>query len=186
MKMKHITLNRIYLVIIVLLSFSLAATLIYIQISRDKAAKSDGDLIANMQIDPDSFITDNTILPQDKVSDQIKIYGNPSIDVTDLENVAVNFYNDAGNSCFLIYEIVLTSTDRSVYKSQLIPPGSIIPTIKIDHINTSGEYNAVIKITTVSLDKKSTMNGSVIETKLIVKLDDGANVVDADALMETE
>lgn len=126
-----------------------------------------------LDIDPDADDW-NDVLPPDKTDDPpaegIKIPGYPSIMLPkDQQTVNVALLNPEGNPCYFTFEIVLKDTGESIYKSKLVPPGKVITKITMSRALPEGEYNATIKISTVSLADGSAMNGANVETVLIVK-----------------
>ena len=127
----------------------------------------------NPDIDPGAGDWDGEQLP-DKTPDSpsvgIKIPGYPSITLPkDKETVNVALVNPEGNPCYFTFEVVLKDTGESLYKSKLVPPGKAITEITMSRALAAGEYDAVIKITTTSLEDGSAMNGANVETVLIVK-----------------
>ena len=100
----------------------------------------------------------------------IKIPGYPSITLPkNQETVNVALLNPEGNPCYFTFELVLKDTGESLYKSKLVPPGQAITQITMAKALEAGEYNAVIKINTISIANGSAMNGANVETVLIVK-----------------
>ncbi len=100
----------------------------------------------------------------------IKIPGYPSITLpADTETVGVALLNPEGNPCYFTFELALTDTDEVLYTSQLVPPGQAIYEIDLSRPLEAGEYNAVIRISTTSLEDGSAMNGANVETVLIVQ-----------------
>lgn len=110
--------------------------------------------------------------PEDKGGDAkgIKIPGYPSITIpADKKDVTVALLNPEGNPCYFIFELVLKDTDETLYTSKLVPPGQAITSITLSKPLEAGQHNAVIKISTYSLDSQSPMNGANVETILIAK-----------------
>ncbi len=100
----------------------------------------------------------------------IRIPGYPSITVdADKENVTMNLYNPDGNPCYFTFEIVLSDTNETIYKSDMVEPGKAITNVKLNHGLAAGEHNAVIKISTSSLTDGKAMNGANVETVLVAK-----------------
>ena len=100
----------------------------------------------------------------------IKIPGYPSITLpADTQDVSVAFLNPEGNPCYFVFELVLKDTDETLYKSKMVPPGQAIYEISLSRPLPEGEYDAVIRISTTSLEDGSAMNGANVETVLIVK-----------------
>lgn len=100
----------------------------------------------------------------------IQIPGYPSISLpADTETVNVALLNPEGNPCYFTFELVLKDTDEVLYTSKLVPPGQAIYEITLSHPLAAGEYDAVIRISTTSLEDGSAMNGANVETVLIVQ-----------------
>lgn len=56
-----------------------------------------------------------------------------------------------------------------MYTSGMVAPGKVITDITLSRPLAAGEYNATIRISTVSLEDGSAMNGANVETVLIVQ-----------------
>ena len=82
-------------------------------------------------------------------------------------NVAL--LNAEGNPCSFTFELALKDTDEVLYTSKLVPPGQAIYEIDLSRPLEAGEYNAVIRISTTSLEDGSAMNGANVKTVLIVQ-----------------
>lgn len=110
--------------------------------------------------------------PEDKGGEEvgIKIPGYPSITIpADTETVTVALLNPEGNPCYFTFELVLNDTEETLYQSKLVPPGDAITEITMSRPLPAGEYDATIKISTLSLDGTSALNGANVETVLIAK-----------------
>lgn len=100
----------------------------------------------------------------------IKIPGYPSITLpADVQDVSVAFLNPEGNPCYFTFELMLKDTNEVLYTSKLVPPGQAIYEMSLSHPLAAGEYDAVIRISTTSLEDGSAMNGANVETVLIVQ-----------------
>ena len=100
----------------------------------------------------------------------IQIPGYPSITLpADTETVSVVFLNPEGNPCYFTFELVLSDTSEVLYTSKLVPPGQAIYEINLSRPLAAGEYDAVLRISTTSLEDGSAMNGANVETVLIVQ-----------------
>lgn len=113
-------------------------------------------------------------LPEEQGGDSsgggIKIPGYPSITLpADTETVSVALLNPEGNPCYFTFELVLKDTDEVLYTSKLVPPGQAIYEITLSRPLAAGEYDAVIRISTTSLENGGAMNGANVETTLIVQ-----------------
>lgn len=103
------------------------------------------------------------------VSAGIAIPGYPSIALpADKTDVQVALVNPEGNPCYFTFEIVLTDTGESLYKSKHVPPGKAVTDLTLTRGLPAGDYDAVIKITTSSLETLSPMNGAEVKTVLKV------------------
>lgn len=81
----------------------------------------------------------------------------------------MNLENPAGNPCYFTFELVLKDTNETLYTSKMVEPGKAITNVTLSHGLENGEYPAVIKISTASLEDGSAMNGANVETTLIVQ-----------------
>ena len=81
----------------------------------------------------------------------------------------MNLMNPEGNPCYFTFEIVLSDTGESIYKSAMVEPGKTISNVKLNHSLSAGEYKAVIKISTSSLTDGTAMNGANVETTIVAK-----------------
>lgn len=126
----------------------------------------------NPEIDPNAGDWKGDELP-DKTEGEavgIKIPGYPSITLpAGQEEVTVALLNPEGNPCYFTFELALKDTDEVLYTSGLVPPGKVISDITLSRALSAGEYNAVIRISTTSLEDGSAMNGANVETVLIVQ-----------------
>lgn len=110
--------------------------------------------------------------PEDKggVPQGIKIPGYPSITVAaNTKNVTMALLNPEGNPCYFKFEIVLKDTDETIYESKYVEPGKAISAVTLTKPLAEGEYPATIKISTLSLDGKTPLNGANVETVLIAR-----------------
>lgn len=100
----------------------------------------------------------------------IQIPGYPSITLpADTQDVSVALLNPEGNPCYFTFELALKDTNEVLYTSKLVPPGQAIYSITLSRPLAAGEYDAVIRISTTSLEDGSAMNGANVETVLIVQ-----------------
>lgn len=127
----------------------------------------------NPMIDPNAGAWNGNALPdktEDKPAVGIKIPGYPSITLpADRQEVSVALLNPEGNPCYFTFELALKDTGEVLYTSGLVPPGQVISSITLSRALSAGEYNAVIRISTTSLEDGSAMNGANVETVLIVQ-----------------
>ncbi|MGN0546088.1 MAG: hypothetical protein ACI4I3_02055 [Acutalibacteraceae bacterium] len=126
----------------------------------------------NPDIDPNAGDWKGNELPDKTGGDAvgIKIPGYPSITLpANRKNVTVALLNPEGNPCYFTFELVLKDTDEVLYTSKMVPPGQVISDITLSRALPAGKYNAVIRISTASLEDGSAMNGANVETVLIVQ-----------------
>ena len=110
--------------------------------------------------------------PEDKggAAQGIKIPGYPSITIAkDTTDVTMALLNPEGNPCYFKFEIVLKDSNETIYESKYVEPGKSISDVKLTKPLSEGEHPAVIKITTLSLDGKTPLNGANVETVLIAR-----------------
>lgn len=111
--------------------------------------------------------------PEDKGGESkgIKIPGYPSITLpADTKDVTVALLNPEGNRCYFKFELVLKNSGETLYTSKLVPPSKCISNITLSKPLSAGGYDAVIKISTTSLEDGTTpMNGANVDTVLVVK-----------------
>ena len=107
---------------------------------------------------------------QEPSSKGIKIPGYPSITIAaNSKNVTMALLNPEGNPCYFKFEIVLKDTDETIFASKYVEPGKAITDVELTRPLSVGEYPAIIKISTLSLDGSSPMNGANVETVLAAK-----------------
>ncbi len=99
----------------------------------------------------------------------IAIPGYKSITIdADKTDVKVNFQNPKGNPCY--FEISLILQDGTVlYSSKMIEPGKGLYNITLNQAMSPGQYDAVIKYETYSLEGLTPMNGAEVKIVLIAK-----------------
>ena len=82
--------------------------------------------------------------------------------------VKVNFQNPEGNPCY--FEISLLLADGTeLYKSKMVEPGKGLYDISLSKALDVGEYDAVVKYDTFSLEGLAPMNGAEVKIKLIAQ-----------------
>lgn len=179
-KGKHeqgVTISRRTLVILLIIVLLLVAGGITLGLNwnnwfGDKPA--DTPAISQNELDIDPNAGDYTgQQPEDKGGESkgIKIPGYPSITLpADTKDVTVALLNPEGNRCYFKFELVLKDSGETLYTSKLVPPGKCINNITLSKPLSAGEYDAVIKISTTSLEDGTTpMNGANVDTVLVVK-----------------
>lgn len=138
---------------------------------RQQLQTCDDSSVSKSDIDPNANSWSGE-QPDDKGGEEagIKIPGYPSITIpADTENVTVALLNPEDNPCYFKFQLVLKDTDELLYESKLVPPGDAITEITLLKSLPEGEYDATIKISTLSLDGKTELNGANVETVLIAK-----------------
>ena len=128
-------------------------------------------VIAAVDIDPNAGKWEGS-KPEDKGGETkgIKIPGYPSITIAaDTKNVTMALLNPEDNPCYFKFQIVLKDNDETIYESKYVEPGKAISDVELTRPLSQGEYEATIKITTLSLDGKTPLNGANVETVLIAK-----------------
>ena len=135
--------------------------------------KKDSD--SDIKPDPDMVAESEpyTVVESDAVTEKtegIRIPGYPRITIqADTKDVTMNLINPEGNPCYFTFEIVLTEENETIYVSEMVEPGKAITNVTISRALEKGEYPAVIKITTTSLENGLAMNGANVETVLVAQ-----------------
>lgn len=102
--------------------------------------------------------------------DGIRVMGYPRITIqADTEEVTMNLKNPEGNPCYFTFEIVLTDEEETLFTSKLVEPGKAITNVTLSRALEKGEYPAMIRIKTTSLEDGRAMNGANVETILVVQ-----------------
>jgi hypothetical protein len=75
----------------------------------------------------------------------------PSIDDViilddDSRDIAIEIYNDEGNPCWFVFEIVLEDTGEVVYTSEFLAPGTRVETVTLTMSFEKSEYNVILNI----------------------------------------
>ena len=108
--------------------------------------------------------------PEDKGGEQqgIKIPGYGTVTLpANKTDVKMVLLNPEGNPCYFTFELVVDG--ESYYTSGLVEPSKCIEDLKLTKPLKKGEYKAVLKVRTYSLDEsKSPMNSSDVKFDLIV------------------
>ena len=110
--------------------------------------------------------------PKDQGGEEvgIKIPGYPSITIAkDTEDVQMALMNPEGNPCYFKFELVLKDSGETIFESKYVKPGDCIYDVHLNKSLAEGEYPATIKISTISLDGETPLNGANVETVLIAK-----------------
>lgn len=176
-KKQHIIFLVMIFIVLLIVTFLVGITL--------NCSGGEDTTKVNAQVSDTSFDIDpnagswNGSVPSDEsstASKGIAIPGYPSITIpANTQDVTVALLNPENNPCYFTFELVLTnaedddSDDETIYTSKLVPPGDAITSITLSRPLEAGEYDAVIKISTTSLETGGAMNGANVKTKLIVK-----------------
>lgn len=110
--------------------------------------------------------------PKDQSGEEvgIKIPGYPTITIAkDTEDVQMALMNPEGNPCYFKFELVLKDSGETIFESKYVKPGDCIYDVHLNKPLAEGEYPATIKISTISLDGETPLNGANVETVLIAK-----------------
>ncbi len=139
--------------------------------AEDRPGSSDTNRPGSLELDPDAQDWQGNQPPDAGGANKgIKIPGYPSIALpADTETVKVALLNPEGNPCYFRFELTLKDTGEVLYASKLVPPGQAVYEITLSRPLTAGEYDAVIRISTTSLQDQTPMNGANVETRLVVK-----------------
>ena len=131
----------------------------------DSDIKPDPDMVAESEPD--------TVVESDSGTEKpegIRIPGYPRITIqADTKDVTMNLINPEGNPCYFTFEIVLTDENETIYVSEMVEPGKAVTNVTLSRELEKGEYPAVIKITTTSLEDGLAMNGANVETVLVAQ-----------------
>lgn len=170
-----IVVQKKHIVIAVVLALILIIAGIVVGLNWNNWFGTQGDTAVTQAFDPDvdpnaSAWTGQQPEDQGGASSGIKIPGYPSITIeADTQDVAVALLNPEGNPCYFTFELALKDTNEVLYTSKLVPPGQAIYNITLSRPLEAGEYDAVIRISTTSLEDGSAMNGANVETVLIAQ-----------------
>ena len=173
-----IVLKKRHIVIIVILVLLLICGGIFVGLNwnnwfgeKDNQPTQTSQSDTSVDIDPNAGNWDGST-PENKggASQGIKIPGYPSITIAaDTENVKMALLNPEDNPCYFKFEIVLKDSNETIFESKYVEPGKAITDVTLTKPLSAGEYPAIIKISTLSLDGKNPLNGANVETVLIAK-----------------
>lgn len=159
--------NKIMIIAIIVLCVAVAVLAAVLVIRKDKNKDNDDKFTPTIDSDSGEIGTGSNYSGGQQ---GIRIPGYPSITVdAGKDNVTMNLFNPEGNPCYFTFEIVLSDTGETIYKSDMVEPGKAITNVKLQHPLEAGEHNAVIKISTASLTDGKAMNGANVETVLVAK-----------------
>ena len=159
--------NKIMITAIIVLCVAVAVLAAVLVIRKDKNKDNDDKFTPTIDSDSGEIGTGSNYSGGQQ---GIRIPGYPSITVdAGKDNVTMNLFNPEGNPCYFTFELVLKDTNETLYTSKMVEPGKAITNVTLSHGLEKGEYPAVIKISTASLEDGSAMNGANVETTLIVQ-----------------
>lgn len=165
--------NKILIGIIICLIAVIIGGAIYFTRGTDKDKKNktpDSAFEPNLDSNASETASDDENNKEADKPEGIRIPGYPSITIpADTTDIEMNLENPAGNPCYFTFELVLKDTNETLYTSKMVEPGKAITNVTLSHGLEAGEYPAVIKISTASLEDGSAMNGANVETTLIVQ-----------------
>lgn len=129
--------------------------------------KNMADPAFSPDLDPNASVQTEQ---QEEKPEGIRIPGYPRITIAaDTADVTMNLKNPEGNPCYFTFEIALKEDDEILYTSKMVEPGKAITDVTLERALEKGEYPAVIRITTNSLEDGSVMNGANVETTLVAE-----------------
>ena len=82
--------------------------------------------------------------------------------------LSVPLKNPEGNPCYFTFEISLKDTGEVLYTSKMVPPGEQIGKIDINRALETGDYAAIVHITTNKLETGQQMNSPELQITLHV------------------
>jgi len=143
-----------------------------VQLTDHGVPLADGIMAGGIVLDLDSsakaYVGE---MPEDKSGSKpgIQIPGYSSIAIpANTTNVNIALLNPEGNPCYFTFELVLMDTGESLYGSKMVEPSNYIEQITLSKPLAKGEYKAIIKVRTYSLEDLVPMNDANVETILIV------------------
>ena len=157
--------NKIMIAVIIALCAVVAGLVIYMVVGKNnKNNNNDNAFTPSLDANAGDSNSDKATTGSQQ---SIRIPGYPSITIAaGKEDVTMN---PEGNPCYFTFEIVLSDTGESIYKSAMVEPGKTISNVKLNHSLSAGEYKATIKISTSSLTDGTAMNGANVETTIVAK-----------------
>lgn len=161
--LKNVLLRRVLIFILCIFLISGAGFILF------SPSNVSQDIRDMLNIDPNIIDWSENDPPQEKTADSTKIPGFASMTIP-ANTTAINLSlgNPAENKCYFITSIILED-GTELFKSELIPPGKGFSTINLSKPLSSGEYNAILKYQTFSLDTQREMNGANLNIKIIVQ-----------------
>lgn len=83
-------------------------------------------------------------------------------------DIKVNLQNPEGNPCYFVISLILQD-GTELYKSKMVEPGKGLYDITINNPLDKGEYPAVVKYETFSLNELNPLNGAEVKITLIAE-----------------
>lgn len=83
-------------------------------------------------------------------------------------DIKVNLQNPQGNPCYFVISLILQD-GTELYKSKMIEPGKGLYDITINDPLGKGEYPAIVKYETFSLNELNPLNGAEVKITLIAE-----------------
>lgn len=83
-------------------------------------------------------------------------------------DIKVNLQNPQGNPCYFVISLILQD-GTELYKSKMIEPGKGLYDITINNPLDKGEYPAIVKYETFSLNELNPLNGAEVKINLIAE-----------------
>lgn len=165
--------NKVLIGIIVCLIVVIIGGVLYFTKDKDTDKENktpDSAFEPNLDSSAKEIASENDENKEEDKPEGIRIPGYPSITIpADTTEIEMNLKNPDGNPCYFTFELVLKDTNETLYTSKMVEPGKEITQITLAHGLSKGEYPALIKISTASLEDGSAMNGANVETVLVVQ-----------------
>ena len=85
------------------------------------------------------------------------------------DRVEVPLVNTEGNPCYMQFTVKLKDDGEVLYRSDLVPPGQAIPSMRLNRTLDAGTYPVTVSVGTFSLDDPSQpLNGAELGTRIVV------------------
>ena len=109
-------------------------------------------------------------LDTDPGENKMTIPGYPKLNIqADSLQSTLSLLNPKHNSCYFVFEIILSETQEILYTSGMVPPGEATTRQNLSRALPAGEYDGILKISTASLEDQSPMNGAQQKVKIIAQ-----------------
>ena len=81
--------------------------------------------------------------------------------------VKMKLLNPEGNPCYFVFDLIIDG--ETYYSSKYVEPGKYIEDLTLTKTLVKGEYTAILRVSTYSLDEShSKMNGADVKFELVV------------------